>query len=292
MSRIETDFGKARKSETISIKPQYFIFSEGNVTERKYFKKLNSSILSNNVEIINVLRDYTCAGDSNPSKIIRLISELLKTNEDEISIKELKNRLENWGHESNRDVKTIIDTISRKYKDEKIIKYNEIKKIIFDYFSGEIYIDLSQNFMKYLLWQDITYYPISDKINLIVHRDNISFTETLYKEVKKFCENNHVGYYVSNPCFEFWLYLHFREIEKEKNDVLLKNKYVNKDKRYIENRLHQICGYTKNNLDFQKFESKINDAIKREKNYEENIIGLEKRLGSNVGKLVNEIINK
>ena len=92
MSRIETDFGKARKSDAISIKPQYFIFSEGNITERKYFKKLNSSILSNNVEIINILRDYASAGESNPSKVIRLIGELLKTNEDEISFKELKSR--------------------------------------------------------------------------------------------------------------------------------------------------------------------------------------------------------
>ena len=56
MSRIETDFGKARKSETISIKPQYFIFSEGNVTERKYFKKLNSSITEQLVKYNQILR--------------------------------------------------------------------------------------------------------------------------------------------------------------------------------------------------------------------------------------------
>ena len=292
MSRIETDFGKERNSGIFSVKPKYYIFSEGDITERKYFKKLNTSILSKNVEIINVLRDYVNVGESNPSNIIKLIEELLVVNSNEITVKELKNKLKNWGHENNKDINPILKLITKKYKDNRIIKYKELRKLVFEFFSGEIYLDLSENFMKYLSWQDITYSPLTDKICLIVDRDHGSFSKEQYNNVHNFCKNNNIGYYVSNPCFEFWLFLHFREIEKEKYDELLKNKFITSDKRYIESRLHNLCGYTKTKFNFSRFEPYINDAIMREKNYEENIIGLENKLGSNVGKLVNEMINK
>ena len=292
MSRIETEFGKERNSEIFSVKPKYYIFSEGDITERKYFKKLNTSILSKNVEIINVLRDYANVGESNPSKIIKLIEELLAVNSNEITVKELKNKLKNWGHEYHKDVSSILEFITKKYKDNKIIKYKELKKLVFEFFSGEIYLDLSQNFMKYLSWQDITYSPLTDKICLVVDRDSESFSKEQYNHVYNFCKSNNIGYYVSNPCFELWLFLHFREIEKEKPDVLLKNKYISKDKRYIESKLHDLCGYTKTKFDFSRLEPYIHDAIRREKKYEENIIGLENKLGTNVGKLVNEMINK
>lgn len=292
MSRIETEFGKERNSGIFSVKPKYYIFSEGDITERKYFKKLNTSILSKNVEIINVLRDYVNVGESNPSNIIKLIEELLVVNSNEITVRELKNKLKNWGHEYNKDINSILELITKKYRDNKIIKYKELRKFVFEFFSGEIYLDLSKNFMKYLSWQDITYSPLTDKICLVVDRDQESFSKEQYNNVYNFCKNNNIGYYVSNPCFEFWLFLHFREIEKEKHDIFLKNKFISSDKRYIENKLHDLCGYTKTKFIFSRFEPYINDAIRREKNYEENIIGLENKLGTNVGKLVNEMINK
>ena len=291
MSRIETEFAKNRKSEIRYATTKYYIFSEGEVTERKYFEHLNKSYLSKNVEIINILRDYDSTGESNPSKIIQLIDELLITNENEITIKELKRKLENWAHENNRSVKGVLKTISSKYNDNKIIKYQELKKIVYDFFMGEIYIDLSKNFVKYLNYQDVTYVPTIDKICLVVDRDKKSFTKKQYTDVSNFCKKNNIKYYVSNPCFELWLYMHFREIEKEKDDALLKNKYVSDDKRYIEDKLNKKCGYTKTSIKFSYFEPNIKTAIKREKKFEENIIGLEKKLGTNVGKLVNEIIN-
>ena len=104
MSRIESEFGKERETGVFSVKPKYYIFSEGEATERKYFKNLNKSILSKNVEIINVLRDYAKSGNSNPSDIINLIDELLIVDDDEITIKELKSKLKNWGHECDRDI--------------------------------------------------------------------------------------------------------------------------------------------------------------------------------------------
>lgn len=292
MSRIDAVFGEKRKSEKIDINIKYYIFSEGNVTEPRYFRKLNESILSKNVEILNIMRDYSDSGLSNPSHILALIKELLSKTKKEIAVKELKNKLKNWGHEYNSDVNTIIKEISSKYKDTKIIKYSDLKKLIFKNFKGEIYIDLVHNFYNYLVFHDITFSKGIDKVCLIVDRDNKSFTKSQYWDVASYCEHNDIGFYVSNPCFEFWLYLHFKEIENDDSDKMLENKKVSSSKRYLEQRLFELCGYNKTSFDFKKFEPRIINAIKREKKYEENIIGLENKLGSNVGKLVNEMINR
>ena len=42
---------------------------------------------------------------------------------------------------------------------------------------------------------------------------------------------------MSNPTFEFWLMLHFSEVENEDKNKMLENKYVSKSRRYLEKRL-------------------------------------------------------
>ena len=96
--------------------------------------------------------------------------------------------------------------------------------------------------------------------------------------------------YVSNPSFEFWLLPHFKEIENEDNQKMLKNPKINSSRRYLEKRLHDICRYSKTKFSFEPFEKNIYDAILREKNYEENIKKLKNNLGTNIGKLVEQII--
>lgn len=118
----------------------------------------------------------------------------------------------------------------------------------------------------------------------------IIFFDNQYEEVVKFCEENNVNLYISNPNFEFWLMLHFDEVNNEDREVMLKNEKVNKRKRYLEKRLHDICGYTKGKFDFKKFEPNIINAIEREKNYEEDVIKIKDNLGTNVGVLVDKII--
>ncbi len=56
--RIKENFADIRKSEINFYKPKFFIVSEGTRTEPRYFDKLNSSVISENVTIINLLRDY------------------------------------------------------------------------------------------------------------------------------------------------------------------------------------------------------------------------------------------
>ncbi len=71
---------------------------------------------------------------------------------------------------------------------------------------------------------------------------------------------------------------------------MLENPKVNSSRRYLEKRLHDICKYKKTKFSFEPFEKNVYDAIKREKNYEESINELKNNLGTNIGKLVEQII--
>ena len=98
--RIKEPFAQERLSEENNYRSKYFIASEGQTTEPRYIEKLNQSIISENVTIINILRDYANLGNSNPTYLIKLLQEFLNNGNLEISVAELKNKIANWNHEN------------------------------------------------------------------------------------------------------------------------------------------------------------------------------------------------
>lgn len=291
--RIKEPFAQERLSEEKNYKIKYFIASEGQITEPRYFEKLNQSVISENISIINILRDYANLGNSNPTYVIKLLKEFLDNKDLQISVSELKNKIANWNHENpgKIDLNTINDKLDKIYKSNNYkIPYDDLEKLFMHLFKNEVYQDLASNFSLYFDAQDVTYSSSTDSLNMVIDRDKDSFTEEQYDDVVKFCSENNVNLYVSNPNFEFWLLLHFKKVEDEDNQKMLENPKVNKSRRYLEKRLHDICKYTKTNFSFKPFEKNIHDAILREKNYEENINRLKNNLGTNVGMLVNQII--
>lgn len=292
--RIREPFAPERESGLVQYKPKFFIASEGNTTEPKYFEKLNQSTISENVTIINILRDYANLGNSNPTYITNLLKQFLSNVGEETTVLELKNRISNWVHENPNkiDKNKVFLELDNIYKnDEYRIHYSDLEQLFMKLFKSDIYKDIAENFTLYFLAQDFTYSETTDSLNMVIDRDKSSFTENQYDDVVDFCNKNNVNLYVSNPCFEFWLFLHFDEIKFENREKLLENPKVNSSRRYIEKRLNEICGYRKNKFLFEKFEPQIKKAILREKEYEENIFKLKDSLGTNVGKLVEKIIN-
>lgn len=291
--RIKEPFAQERLSEEKNYRAKYFIASEGQTTEPRYFEKLNQSIISENVTIINILRDYANLGNSNPTYLIELLQEFLNNRDSEVTVAELKNRIANWNHENfgKINLNIINNELDKIYKSNSYkIPYVELEDLFMHLFKSDIYKDLASHFSLYFIAQDVTYSPTTDSLNMVIDRDKDSFTEEQYDEVIKFCDENNVNLYVSNPNFEFWLLLHFKEIEYEDNQKMLENPKVNSSRRYLEKRLHDICKYKKTKFSFEPFEKNVYDAIKREKNYEESINELKNNLGTNIGKLVEQII--
>lgn len=294
--RIKEPFATERESEINNYRKKYFIASEGSATEPKYFERLNDSLIKENVTVINILRDYANQGHSNPTHVIKLLRTFIDNSADETTVGELKNKLSNWNHENSDkiDLNSAFSKINQLYKNDSYrIQYKDLGLLFMNLFKNEVYEDVAKHFEKYFEAQNVTYSADVDSLNMVIDRDKDSFTEEQYDKVVDFCKKNNVNLYVSNPCFELWLYMHFDEFDSENMDALLENRKMNNSgRRYIEKRLHDVCKYKKNYINFSAFELGIRSAIKREKKLSEDILTIKNELGTNVGLLVNNMIKE
>ena len=82
-----------------------------------------------------------------------------------------------------------------------------------------------------------------DKICFIVDRDRESFVahpeNNQYKYVLDKCREKGFGFYLTNPCFEFWLLLHFDDAAILYQEKLLDNRKVTVKRRYTEHELRR-----------------------------------------------------
>lgn len=294
--RIKEPFAKERISENNLYKKKYFIASEGSTTEPTYFNKLNDNVIKENTVIINILRDYANQGYSNPTKVVKLLQTFLDNSFFGITVDELKNRLSNWNYENSNkiDINSIFKKIDDLYeKDDYLIYGDELERLFMTLFKNEVYSDLINNFKRYFETQNVTFSPEVDSLSMVIDRDKESFTEKQYDSVVEFCEKNNINLYVSNPNFELWLYMHFDEFDNENFKDLMENKKVNNSgRRYIEQKLRDLCGYKKNYIKFENFKPGIMKAIERTNKFPEDAKDLKSQIGTNVGHLVKKIINE
>lgn len=106
-------------------------------------------------------------------------------------------------------------------------------------------------------------------------------------ETCKGLENMFVA--VSNPCFEFWLLLHIKDIQeynKEELELLFKNKKI-RNKNYVERKIIEIVGsYNKTNLKTDDFLPNIDAAVSRAKILDQAHEEYPAKLGSHIYKLI------
>ena len=142
----------------------------------------------------------------------------------------------------------------------------------------------------------LTYEEGFDQICLIVDRDKDSFVSTpendQYKYVLDKCREMGFQFCVTNPCFEFWLLLHFDEVFTLDKEKLLDNPKVTVKRRYAEDELRKIFpGYNKSSYHAEILVKEIDKAIENEKKFCEDIEDLECSVGSNIGRLITRMRN-
>ncbi len=140
----------------------------------------------------------------------------------------------------------------------------------------------------------MTYAEGFDQICLIVDRDRESFLATAennqYECVVDKCKEKGFQLYITNPCFEFWLLLHFDEVFELDKEKLQENPRVTSKRRYAEQELRRIYPkYKKSSYQAEELVQNIDKAIQNEREFYEDIMGLENSVGSNIGKLVQKM---
>lgn len=283
--RIEKTFG-VRTIVPKEIKKKFFLVFEGEKTEYQYFKGVNEYKeelkISALVEIKPLMRSVGHENISNPKRIVQqLIKHITETIESGISCESIIERICDYlfhelGVSENSIVnsKVIISGLMGLSKDkfglspESIVtNINAILTVYEDYLKTQYNIENSAELIaEYIKNSEIVFDKEYDKVCIIVDRDKQSFKSEQYDYVIEQCKKHQFDFYVSNPCFEFWLLLHYPDVDKLDEQAILENKKVTSKKKLTEKLLSErLIGYKKNSLKFECIKDKIGFAINQEK---------------------------
>lgn len=301
---------KFRQNDSVKIK--YFLVFEGSETEEIYFNAINSNRLTLElnpiIELVHIVRDFGEKGWSNPLKIVnRLIDNINEADSGIMSYDILLNRFMDYMVSTDiikggpqcrlywNMLKQICESVMHKKLDDIVDNIDEAIKQIVDFLLNNSTIEyLADNISDIIKALSITYDSDIDHICLIVDRDKKSFivNERInqYQCVIDICNKNNFDLFITNPCFEFWLLLHFDDVGSLDISKLLENPNVTAKKKYTEIELNKRFPFKKNKYDANSLVLKLSTAISNEKRYCEDLRLLEHAVGSNLGKLFDQII--
>ena len=313
--REKRNFAERTKiSKEDRTRKKYFLVFEGSRTEEIYFDTINELKgkigINPLIEIISIERTYSEYGWSNPKKILeQLLKDLEEIEDGKLSYKTLVDKImeiivedKNFSLKISKksNLKEVIEDIENEIESlENTVKNIEedcitllsiITKKVF--LVKEEIANILEKVLENIGNQQITYSEDIDKMCLIVDRDKKSFKEEQYNYVKEECKRKNFKFYVTNPCFEFWLLLHFDEVHSINREKLLENKRASSQVRYIESELKKYFPYNKNKYNAELLIEKIDLAIENEKRFCEDIEELKDKLGSNIGLLTKELKEK
>ena len=305
---------RTRISKEDRTRKKYFLVCEGNRTEGIYFNTINELKdkigINPLIEIISIERTYTEEGWSNPKKILeQLLKDLEEIENGKISYKTLVDKIieiimedekisskilkeissEKMIENIKNDIESLDNIVENVEEDCEFLLNMIIKKL---FLTIEEIPNILETVLKNIENKQITYSEDIDKMCLIVDRDKKSFKEEQYNYVKEECKKKNFKLYITNPCFEFWLLLHFDEVHLINKEELLENKRASSKVRFVESELKKYFPYNKNKYNAELLIEKIDLAIENEKRFCEDIERLKNELGSNVGLLIQELKGK
>lgn len=311
-SRTFAERTKVLKSD--EAKKRYFLVFEGASTEKIYFEALENARddmeLDPLIELVPIMRSYSEDGWSNPKKILdRIIANLDEEETGLLTYESLLNRIMDYlydekilaaskvqAHALWRILEEGCEKVLGKCLSDNVDNLVEDCNKLTEYLNQESdVVNIVDDISDIIRSSNITYDNRFDKICLIVDRDKESFLaipeNNQYDYVLRTCQEKGFGFYVSNPCFEFWLLLHFDEVFELDLDKLLENSQITAKRRYAEHELRKLLpGYSKSNYNAEALMERVEMAIKNEEKFCEELDGLRDKVGSNVGKVITELM--
>lgn len=300
---------RTRLNDSDTPKRKYILAYEGKDTEPIYFNMIDNKKTELGIDSLVVLspiiRSFSEDGWSHPKKIAEAIVETLVIQDSGIyPYKKIIDWIAEYLY-TNGFLTIKCDTIKSKLQylcegelnlsvDDTIDfddLENEIERILACYKTNNDPLsieDLTECAKSIIETNTIIFDPQIDHLCLIVDRDCKSFKEDQYDKVIKICNENHIDLYVTNPCFEFWLLLHFDDVIDIDQVKLLENKKDN-GRTFAEIELRKRMTYTKSSYNANTLFRKIPNAIANEKKFCEELVGLKTSIGSNIGILLSQM---
>lgn len=303
---------------TTSLQPKeprkkYFLVYEGVETEPIYFDALvkckEYSRINPLIDMVPIIRGISKEGWSNPYKLMNgFLADLQANDEGTVTYNTLIDCIVDEacpGHVSPKvlckSLKAILTGSIGVADLESPVPVDSIEDICDKIESETELTKLVDNIPKIIKEYAITYQAGLDKICFVIDRDKQSFVKNehtdQYSYVLSKCRENNFGFYLTNPCFEYWLLLHFEETSLLDKTLLLENSKINalgvpsrNGKSFTERELSKLLpGFKKDSYDAESLMPKIDIAISQEESLCENPEELEYSLGSRVGLLIKEL---
>lgn len=311
--REKRDFAKrSLVLQSNEAKKKYFLVYEGSKTEEIYFDAVNRLRdevgINPLIELVPVIRDFSEEGWSNPKKILdRLIQNIQYIDHECISYEFLLNCIIDYLYSDLlmpkvKIAKSVMWSFLRKICKEElaaelddVVQVDDIEKVgkcIFTKLKSKYHIaEIIDDINEIISYGKLKYEAGFDKICLIVDRDRESFLSipgnNQYDYVVSKCREKGFMLCVTNPCFEFWLLLHYEEVFSLSREALVENAKKSNKRRYAEHCLREICPkFNKNSYPAEELVRRIDIAIENEKQFCEDVVELERSVGSNIGILL------
>jgi len=292
---------------------KYFLIYEGKATESIYFEAVdenqNELGISALVELVPISRSYSERGWSNPKKLLDgLMNALKESSRETIRYRTLIDSITDYFDEQNffakdeRQQEDFFDKLKNFCTDilkvnlETQVKKSDLEKIcsraikhLKKFYSFENFV---VNVKQIISPIGLDYEEGFDKICFVIDRDRKSFTEEQYAIVLQECRKRKFGFYLSNPCFDFWLFLHFHQatsMSDEEKQNFNANEKIGRY-TYAEKKLREVFpSYKKTKYDTSVLMKGIDTAIANKKLFCEDEKKLRDLVGSRVGVLISEM---
>lgn len=284
--RLQSDSMFVRSEEINPIKPLSIICLavEGNVTEPNYFlyiEKYREQLGAKKGLHIKVLEREVNDNYCTPSAVLDLLQEYVDLCDEEKASNLIRSFIP--GHIADEYIKQYIEgQVEDDEKKEEL--EGHLREIGFP---AEYYA-----FMREYKSE------CGDVFGIVIDRDHYTHSIAQLNRVLDDCEKNGYKFFMTNPCFEFWLLLHVCDVKNNDDIDLAKclvNDKVSNQHSYTSKKLNSIVQHGKNISEDQfvkYYLNNIDTAIMRIKDFNTEInelIGDEKnpmgRLGSNLGNL-------
>ena len=273
-------YDRETPNEQITPRKIYFISVEGVATEVEYLQGLSdyrTELGINALVNIEVLRRKTKDGYSAPEQVIELLEEYL-------SLREAGNNI----------FPDIPDEIKNNFSPDFIQLYIETPGSIspkernrFELALRKTGYDLA--YRKYLS----KYTSNFDEFCILIDRDAGSHSSEDMNFILQYCKEKKYRCFITNPCFEFWLLLHFSDVYEEYSDqldLIRENKKVSNAHTFVSNELSVKAHHGKKGIAFkEKYFPHIEEAIIRASKFASDNEALITDIGCNIWILIKEM---
>ena len=268
-----------RPEEDANIEPLRFVVisTEGTETEPSYFNNLNYLLSENHINLRFLVLEHV-SGENTPERLVELLRECKSVQcEDLISptfLEILKNDF------SDNTIKFNLDK-------EKILDKKNIKKHLLAY-------GIDIDFHKFLKKYDRQ----CDTFVVILDRDAKNHSLESLQTAHDICTKERFDFCMTNPCFEFWLFLHLfdkNKLPKFLYNKILENEKVSSKHTFMSKKLSQLAHHNKklSRKKFLQYYAKtIPVAIKNAELFATDFQGIQNELGTNLGVFLSAIESK